>query len=95
MVRECSFGAELVGGFVPEEGDGGGVVGGFGVGAAGIVKRFPVFVGDYEGVAFVFDVHRLLRVGRINADVLAVVEEQYLGSELRVALGSLDQQCVA
>src|SRR5699024_11879739 len=80
---------------ISEEGDGGGVVGGFGVGAAGIVKRFPVFVGDYEGVVFVFDVHGLLRVGRINADVLAVVEEQYLGSELRVALGSLDQQCVA
>lgn len=90
MVRECSFGAKLVGGFVPEEGDGGGVVGGFGIGAAGIVKRFPVFVCNYEGVAFVFDVHRLLRVGRINADVLAVVEEQDLGAELRVALGTLD-----
>lgn len=90
MVRECSFGAKLVGGFVPEEGDGGGVVGGFGIGAAGIVKRFPVFVGDYEGVAFVFDVYGLLRVGRINAEVLAVVEEQYLGAELRVSLGSLD-----
>ena len=72
-------------GFVPGEGDGGGVIG-----AAGVVKRFPVFVGDYEGVAFVFDVHGLLRVGRINADVLAVVEEQDLGAELRVALKALD-----
>lgn len=69
---------------------------GFGVGAAGIVKRFPVFVGDYyAGVAFVFDVHGLLWVGGINTDVVAVVEEQDLGAGLRVALGALDEQCVA
>ena len=61
---------------------------GFGVGAAGIIKRFPVFVGDYyEGVAFVFDVHGLLWVGGINNDVLAVVEDRDLGAGLRVALG--------
>ena len=74
---KSALGAQFVSGGIPEGINRQGVVRRLGIGAAIVRSSFPIFVSHHKSVAVILD-------------VLALVKEQNLRAELRIALRLLD-----